>query len=305
MQLIYEGVDITDSVDVVSAIVQDYAGGRADALDITMQNAEKWYAWGPKKDDRVELADSGYSTGQMYVDMILPEDGKYRIFATSMPSGARQPRWKSYENFTLKSLMCAVSAELKMDFRIYGLDENAVYPFLVRKNETGPEFMSRIVRLEGGVLKCVAGRMTAIGIGYAQKLNAARALEITSTTPGVKHTKIEGAAYAGAQIITPFGQGKAVDTTVENGISLIIQDEPAFDSVQAARWARGVLLWENRKAETLMIPMDFDAGLTAMLPVEISGEVNLAGNWLVESAEHDLINGKTAVTLLRCVTTVQ
>lgn len=305
MQLIYEGVDITAHVVITGALCHDGSGGRADAAEITMMNAAQWMNWAPKRDDALELVENGYTTGRMYVDMVEPRENQMVIFATSMPSAAHQRKWACHENTTLEGLMRAAGAELTMGHTIIGLDEKTRYPFAMRRNETTPAFMSQILRLEGGVLKCVGGKLAAIGIAHCQDMEPIRELEITSETPGTLYRKIDGRLYAAARVISPYGTGHARDTAAQGGRTLTMTDAPVYDAIQASRWARGALLWENRQAEQLKISMGFDPGMTAMVPISITGEDALAGKWMIDTAEHDLMEMTTTCGLVRCVTTIQ
>ncbi len=111
MQLFYEDTDITDYVDVKSCIHRDVSGGRADGLEMVLEHAEKWFAWKPQRDDRIVVAHNGYTTGTLYLSMILPEDGKYRLTAASMPSHAKRKVWRCYEDTTIQGMMRACAAE--------------------------------------------------------------------------------------------------------------------------------------------------------------------------------------------------
>lgn len=305
MQIFYEHTDITRYAEVVEAVAYDEAGGKADALCLTMRNAQKWYAWKPQRDDALEIRQNGYTTGRMYLDTLRPEDEKYRVIATSMPSVARQRQWRSYENHTLRAILRSVAAEYQMDFQVHGLEADMRYPFHLRRDETGTGFLSRILRLEGAVLKCVSGRLAALGIAHCQGLEARRRILLNAATGEVKHQRADGAGYAGARVLTPYASGTARDTALDGGMFLTMQQEPAMDNITAHRWARGALLWENRQRETLECSMAFDPGITAMLPIQVAGEPAMAGDWLVERAAHDFIHKKTQCTLRRCVTTIQ
>ena len=78
----------------------------------------------------------------------------------------------------------------------------------------------------------------------------------------------------------------------------------ARDNAQAGRWARGLLRAMNRKAETLIMDTVFDPTMTAMARVDVTGGTDADGSWLVEEAEHDLIDETTRVTLHRAITSV-
>lgn len=65
-----------------------------------------------------------------------------------------------------------------------------------------------------------------------------------------------------------------------------------------------MLLSQNRKAERLSIESDFHSAWTAMVRIDIAGETDANGNWVIDEAVHDFVNRKSRVTMLRCVETV-
>jgi len=109
------------------------------------------------------------------------------------------------------------------------LDENAVYPFLLRRQEKCTGFLRHLVALEGGVLKCYAGKLIAIGIQFAQEISVGQTIEITDKTPGVSHQIIDGSKLAGLEVVTPYAWGSATDEAVVTPIRECITDVPAFD----------------------------------------------------------------------------
>lgn len=304
MKLVYEGVDITGEVHVRKCVYHEAGGGRLDSLDIELENAERWYRWKPQRDDHINASLDGLDTGKMYLQSIIPENGKFRLFATSAPSTAALKRWASYENATFRQIMDSCSAELGMHTEIYGLDENAVYPYLLRKNETGTAFITRLLEWEGATLKCVNGRLTAISVEYAQKLRTSRSISLNTDQQGVMYCLQDKIRWAGVAIKTPHATASAVDTAVNGMQHRIFTDTPARDAVTAGRWARGILLTNNRKAETIQIAMTFDEALCALVRVDIQADENLGGKWIAEEVEHDLKNEKTSLTLRRCIETI-
>lgn len=73
MELIYEGVNITNRIVIAGAEVHDVSGGRSDSMLLTLNRALDWYCWDPKPDDRIELRHNGWSSGEMYLAAIAPE----------------------------------------------------------------------------------------------------------------------------------------------------------------------------------------------------------------------------------------
>lgn len=305
MRLIYEGTDITDSVDVVECSHRDVSGGRCDSTEIVLENAHAWYRWNPQRDDAIEIVQDQYTTGRLYLSAVYPEDGRYRILATSLPSSARRKANAAYANMRLGNIAASCAAECGMGSAIYGLDEDTVYACLIRNGESAPGFLHRILQYEGAVLKAYNGRLTAISVEYAQGLPAGKIIQLGADQPGVLHLRREEAKYAGLTIKTPFGSGMAADTGAPCAPHEAADAYPARSAAEAGRWARGLLLNHNRAAEELTLRTAFDPSMTAMARVDIAGATDAAGEWLVDSVEHNFIGKHSTIRMLRCIQTIQ
>ena len=97
LTLIYEGVDITDDVDIIECVCYDRSGGEADCLNMRLDHADKWFRWGPQKNDRIRVTRSGYDTKMLFLNTIAPEDGTYRIYATGAKSAAFPARYMTFD----------------------------------------------------------------------------------------------------------------------------------------------------------------------------------------------------------------
>lgn len=113
MQLKYNGKDITSNVQIAAAKCRDVSAGRSDSLEIVTENAAAWYAWQPQTDDRLEIIQDGYSTGEMYVAAVAPEGKRFRILATAAKSEARRKKSGSYAGITLERLMQLLQRKAK------------------------------------------------------------------------------------------------------------------------------------------------------------------------------------------------
>ena len=305
MELYYQGVDIADDVDIIKCVHHEASGGRCDCLEIEMENAGSWYAWGPQTDDEIIAALNGYQTGKLYLNTILPQDGRYRVLATSLPSIARRKSCATYIGMTMRDILASCAAECSMNSAVYGMDDGITYPFLMRKTEGAAAFIDRLMTWEGAAFKAVGGRFAGIDITSAQSAMADQSIELTSKQSGVTHLKRDDMKWAGLTIRTPYAECSAVDDDVQNGIYITMTDLPALDDVQAGRWARGLLLHNNRKAEKLTLSMEFNPGLSAMARIDIDSTTGTDGMWIVDEAAHDFIAGKSSATLLRCIETIR
>lgn len=305
MRLIYEGSDVTDYAVIRKCVHTDVSGGRCDSLDIELENADRWLRWGPKQDDTLEVTEGKYTTGKLYLSTIMPEDDHFRVIATSLKSAAKRKAWQSFTGATIRDVFNACAAQCGMDWRVYGIDENAVYPYIERRNEGCASFLDRLMRMEGATLKSVCERLTGIGIEYAQSLNAVHCIELSKNQRGVEIRRRDALRYSAVTVKSPYAEATAIDESADWQEQVIYTDLPAQNAAQAGRWARGLLLTNNRAADRLTLKSEFNAGMTALARVNIESDADTQGEWLVDTATHDLFNQKTTVEMLRCVATIR
>lgn len=303
LTLMYENVDITKDVDIMECVVRDVSGGESDWVNLKLDHAKGWQSWKPKKNDRIQINRSGYSTKTLYLNTVVIEDGTYRIIATGGKCSSIPARWQSYENKTLANIMSLCAGEARMGSMQYGINGGTLYQYVMRQNETAPVFLDRLLKCEGAVLKSMNERYAAIGVEYAQSLKAAHELNLETGTRGYTYSDRRGMAWASLQIKTPFGSGIARDTGAE-GANQIITNLCVDTDAQARRWAKGLLLTHNRQSEILKLEIDFNPGYTAMGRIDIKSKTNLKGQWIIDNVEHDLIDDISRAMLYRCIRTI-
>lgn len=305
MKVIYQGKEITKSIRVKKCTVKD-TSGKSDSIDITFADSNNWYSWKPKEDDSISVEKDNYSSGTMFVNTIIPENGDFRILASSLPCRARNKRNKSYFDRTLENIIRECALESAMEYQVYGLDTSIHIPYIERNNEGCSAFLQRLLTLEGATLKCINNRYVIIGIQYAQDKENSQVITVNPAYDNVQHIK-SGMRYKGITIKSLYGEGSAYDYSVNSERTHIIcNDFPILSDIQAFRWARNKLLDLNRKTEKLIFSnMMFNPLITSMIKIGISSDTEIAGEWLVDEVIHDLIKNKTSFDLVRCVNTIQ
>lgn len=301
--LYYEGSDITDDVDIIECVLKDVSGGESDCLNLKVDHAEKWFRWGPAKNDRLRVTRGGYDSKTLYLNTVVPEDGAYRIFATAARCAPAVPRWQTFEDMTLSAVMGICAGEMGMGSKVSGLNGGVTYEYLLRSNERAPAFLEKIVNREGGVLKALDGRFVGIGVSYAQGLPPMHRLELDSGQLDSEYIDRRDMKWSGVTIRTPFGNGEARDGSAD-GQTRTITDITVDDDAMAYRWAKGILMARNRQAEILNIEMDFNPGYTAMVRIDVASGTDAAGEWVIDRVEQNMLDGRTKARMLRCVTSI-
>ena len=305
MNLYYQGTDITRYVRMLSCVVRDSAGERCDSLKIEFDDAKTWIDWGVQEDDEIRITHNGYDSGTLYLNTVLPENGLYTLLATALPCGARRKEYRSFTGKSLEEILRDCGMASGMGYALYGLEGKTVIPYIQQENEGCAAFLRRLLQAEGAELKCVNGKYAGIGILYAQELKPSQRLELTPKTEKAEYRRA-GSSLRALTVRTPYGSATATDASVPSSHSRQVRNNlPARDSAQAGRWARGMLLAENRKCETLALETAFNIGFTAMARIDISGSTEATGEWLVQEAEHDMINLTSRAVLHRCIRSIQ
>ena len=305
MQLYWQGTDITEHVNITGCVHRDVSGGRCDSLELTLDHASVWYRWGPQEDDEILVTHNGYSTGRLYLNAVIPLGDQYRVLATSTRRAAARKAWGSFSETTLKRIFDVCAAECQMEGKLYGIDGNLAYPYALRRREGAAAFLTRIGKWEGLCVKAYDGAFLGISVDFAQEIEPAISLEITSAQEGVTYRRRDNVKYTSLTVMTPYAQAVARDAGASGSNAEVFTHLPAMNNAQAGRWARGLLLMHNRRAEDLTIEQTLDTSLSALTRVDVTGGTDMTGEWIADEVEHDFVNARTTAKLLRVVRTIQ
>ena len=305
IQLTWNGTDITGYCNITGCVHREAAGGKSDTLELQLDRAATWYRWGPEEGDTISADMDGYSTGDLYLTAIIPNGDQYRLIASGMKGAANRKAWDSFENKTFKEILDRCAAEIGMTGKIYGTDERLLEPYCLRKNEGVGKFLNRIAVMEGFKLKTWNGALRAIYLPWAEEQEPAQLMEINSKTSGVTYRRRKSAAWTGLTVKSPQVSALARDTGVSGNNMPVITGLPATTAAEAGRWARNLLKDHNRQTEELRLEQRLNAKLGALTRIDITGETDASGAWIVEEAEHDLKNKSTSALLYRVTDTIR
>lgn len=124
-----------------------------------------------------------------------------------------------------------------------------------------------------------------------QQKAAARTLRLTAGDRNVTHTKRLNVKKSSLTIRTPYCACTAMDEAAAEGADETLS-LPATDAATGGRWARGMLLYLNRQAESLEVRTAFDAAFYAMARIDVESDTDMGGAWIVDAATHDLMQGE-------------
>lgn len=149
MNLLYNGVDITAYCDISKCVHDMHAEGKADTLDITIQDTtNKWDSFGVKHGDEVEVVEGSIRSGKMYVQRTSQKDGFFRIVASSAPASAFQKLNRNWNDITFVQIGRDIAVNHGLGIEFYDVEDRK-YVTLQQKEESDLSFFHKRCILEG------------------------------------------------------------------------------------------------------------------------------------------------------------
>lgn len=298
MRIIYEGVDITDAVEVKKADIIDSAGGVADSIEVWFDDPQGfWSEWKPRKNHVIQLKESGFDSGLMYVDELEQRRGFFIIRALSIPQEAKTDRIKSWENIRFMELATEITSKYGLSLETYGI-QNHLYQRVDQYEQADFEFLAWRCMLEGYALKITGGKAIIYSERHIEAQAPAKTLYVEQFDGDysfrTKSTGIFGACKVSYEGISyEFRPAGALGPTLQ------FTDIYVSNQAEAERFAKNLLRAKNKYEHMGYCPIELDPGIAAGTMLQVAGVGLADGKYFCEQAIHKLADGKTVLKLRR------
>lgn len=286
MELIYNGVDISASVEVLSANLIDSAGGKFDSVELEFDDtAGNWSRWKPAIGDTVQVIQDGFNSGVCYVDELGMRRGVFRVAALSGPIEAKKPRSRSWERVRLSEMIQDCADRYGFKVALYGVDD-PLYAWVDQNGTPDFEFLSQRCNLEGAHLKI---HDNTILVWSESMLDAQEAkLSISAKdfceTPNYRH---RGDLYR-TVTVSCDGVSGSFTAPIDDGIDLSVTGIYVSNVAEAQRFAAGIARERNTQGETLEGTIPLNLSIAGGSLITITGFGTGDGKYVVDEVEHRL-----------------
>ena len=297
MRLFYEGAEITASVGISSAVIIDGAGGQLDSVEVAFADPRgDWSAWAPQPDQVIRLTEEGFDSGDCFIDQIEQSRGLYVLRGLSVPSGAKEPRSRSWERPTLLQLAGDAAAGLGFTLTVYDVP-NPTYDWVDQDGETDLAFLARRCALEGVAVKVNSRRLILYDEAAFEARPAVREIRPADLFEPPLFRSARQGTYAGCVVsfhdisgswTIPGRQGETLARR-------IYTQSPG----EAQRFAKGLLRQANRMQDVMLATIRLDPALAGGAMVTAAGFGTADGDYMIDEAEHRLSDKLTALRLRR------
>lgn len=289
MNLIYEGVDITQHVQIKEAEFTDSAGGKADSATIVFADVDGlWSQWNPKKGEQLELVHNGFTTGLLYFDQWKLKSGSFEMSAISAPLKAKEHGNRSWENIQFLRLAKDLAESIGLTLQAYG-DITDWYYDRFEQSGTPMMALNRACIREGYSLKITDGKVIIFNEKEMEQQEPVLTLypniisnpEFQCVNAGLyRSCTVRYLEKSGEELIYTFAPSFAPE-----GPDLKINTR-IYSRAEAQRFSKSWLRYENKWEQVGTVAINYNPGLAAGNTVEVK-EMGLAnGKYYLDKVIH-------------------
>ncbi|WP_044480436.1 phage late control D family protein [Paenibacillus antibioticophila] len=302
MQVIYNGTDISPSIQATQAIITDRSGGHPDAVTLQFSDTEGlWSQWKPTKGDTLRVMEAGFDSGLMYIDEISQRAGRFGIGALSIPQESKTARSQAWESVRFMEFATQIASRYGFNLKSYGID-NHLYERVDQVEEPDFSFLAGRCSLEGYTLKIADQSVVIYDESSYEKIAPDPQLAVIqeSSMNGDfafidKSVGIYEKCIIRGQTAAEFIEGEFSAAGVAG--PTLIKRMYVSNKVEANRWARGILRSHNKHMITGSLTIDLNINYAAGTTVQIADTGMFDGVFFIDSLTHDLINNRTKLKL--------
>ena len=141
--------DISNDINIISAIIDDNAGDIYDSLQICISDIDNdWRIWDIDTDESIEIIKNGFSSGIMYIDTVEIDAGKCIVKANPLKRKYKELKSSTLENINFLNLANTIANRLNLDLETYDLVDYT-YDRLDQISKTDFSFLVSRCILEG------------------------------------------------------------------------------------------------------------------------------------------------------------
>ncbi len=295
-ELLHNGKNIADSIKISKCYSCDRYGGMLDDLTIAFATDEHKIEF--NQNDELEIKTvGGFTTGVMYLDSCIGNDGEFTIKALSCRYNNKKRKSKIWHKVKLSKIIGDVAKNTGLTPLLYGINDYT-YTSVSQINETDLQLLARLCKREGYSIKCDNGNLIVFNENYLESNSTPIALSkdnfdsnysFSRSLNGLSSMTVRYFNTETKQLISHT----FTDRDISGGDDCLIEFLSNLNEAQ--RFSKGYLRDANKLYITGLLGMSYNGGISAGTVADLSGFEEFDGRYVVYEARHDFIMEKTAI----------
>ena len=244
IEVIYNGVDITDNVSISRCYHDMYGGDRSDTLNIRFNDTDNlWDAWAPAVGDEIRIDYYAISTGAMFVSKIVPQNGILDITAQSAPASGFVNRNKAWSNVHFLQIGAEIAERNSLSFHSYGV-EDRLYSY-VQQSDGDFRFLNRLAQMEGCAVVIYNKKLVIYNEAFMEAQEPSETLDVT-IDGGYKYHDRRIELFGSCTIQSGMYSGSFAIANGSDRVLVPASMPVAGSNDEAERFAKNLLRYANK-----------------------------------------------------------
>ncbi|EGW39158.1 phage late control D family protein [Desulfosporosinus sp. OT] len=297
MQFIYEGKDITHAVEIRKAELTDNAGGELDNLELHFNDPKGlWSQWNPEKNHSVQVKDSGFDSGKMYVDEISQKRGLIILKALPIRQEAKTENTKTWENVRLLGVSQEFATKHELSLETYGT-QDYLYTRLDQVERADFDFLAWRCSLEGYALKISNGKLIIYDEQYIETQSPIKLLTPDLMDGDFCYKNKSNQVFGACSISNSNKEIQFESKAEAYGPTLKFNNFTLNSISEAKRFSIGLLRSRNKFEQTFAGTIQLDPALAAGNTVSLQNFGIADGKYFIYQVTQKFVNKKSFLRL--------
>lgn len=295
-ELLHNGKNIADSINISRCYSCDRYGGMLDDLAIEFATEEHKIDF--YENDELEISTvGGFTTGTMYLDSCIGNDGRFTIKALSFRQKNKKRKSKIWHRVKLSKIIGDVANNTGLKPLFYGI-EDYTYNSVSQINEMDLQMLARLCKREGYSIKCDNGNLIVFNEHYLESNGTPIKLSRNSVNSNYSFSRsTNGLSSMTVRYFNPETLQSisytSTDTAITGGDDCRIEYMSNIN--EAHRFSSGYLREANKYHLTGLLEMPFNGNISAGTVADLTGFEEFDERYVVYEARHDYVHEKTAI----------